>query len=147
MSWFGQAQCRGMRPEVFVPTVRGGGHRKTIDDRLEKSERRAADELKPEFCDRCPVWQECLSWAVLRQEQGVWAGTTTRERRFLYRFLPLECEWCHATFHPGRTNARFCSEDCRNHAGIERRKAVRVTNGDPYPRTPDYFDRNYGRPA
>jgi hypothetical protein len=28
------------------------------------------------FCSGCPVKQECLNYAILSKEEGVWAGTT-----------------------------------------------------------------------
>jgi len=38
-------------------------------------------------CARCPVQRPCLAAALLRAEFGVWAGTTDRDRRVLYRML------------------------------------------------------------
>jgi hypothetical protein len=36
------------------------------------------------FCrDGCPVRQECLNYALLYKEEGVWAGTTDEERNSL----------------------------------------------------------------
>ncbi len=35
------------------------------------------------FCRGCPVKQECLNYAVLYGEDGVWAGTTEMERQSL----------------------------------------------------------------
>lgn len=38
-----------------------------------------------ELCAGCPVRQQCLDWATVNDEQGVWAGTTRDERRELTR--------------------------------------------------------------
>jgi WhiB family redox-sensing transcriptional regulator len=38
-------------------------------------------------CERCPVRRACLAAALLRGEQGVWAGTTAKDREVLYRAL------------------------------------------------------------
>lgn len=32
-------------------------------------------------CGRCPVREECLRWALSFDAEGLWAGTTTRQRR------------------------------------------------------------------
>jgi WhiB family redox-sensing transcriptional regulator len=37
-------------------------------------------------CDRCPVAQQCLDWAVaVGQLDGIWGGTTESERRAIRR--------------------------------------------------------------
>lgn len=33
------------------------------------------------ICSVCPVKQECLIWALIYKEEGVWGGTTERERK------------------------------------------------------------------
>lgn len=41
-----------------------------------------------EFCQDCPVKQECLDYAVMNSiEHGVWGGTSERERRRIKREL------------------------------------------------------------
>jgi WhiB family redox-sensing transcriptional regulator len=38
------------------------------------------------FCARCPVRDECLSYALASQQRhGIWGGTTAEERRDLDR--------------------------------------------------------------
>lgn len=38
------------------------------------------------ICAACPVQDECLSYAIeTNQSQGIWAGTTPKERRRLRR--------------------------------------------------------------
>jgi len=37
------------------------------------------------ICGSCPVKQECLIWALMYKEEGVWGGTTDGERK---RLLP-----------------------------------------------------------
>lgn len=45
---------------------------------------RAASKL----CDVCPVYVECLTWALAtREEYGVWAGTSGRVRRRIFKML------------------------------------------------------------
>ena len=40
------------------------------------------------LCDVCPVFYECLTWALTRREEyGVWAGTSGRVRRRIFRMM------------------------------------------------------------
>lgn len=36
------------------------------------------------WCGACPVQEDCLIWAVIYQESGVWGGTTDSEREKLF---------------------------------------------------------------
>ena len=63
--WRALAACRGMDPDVFFPGKGGYGAR----------------EAKS-ICCLCPVKAECLELG-LREELGVWGGTSVRERRRL----------------------------------------------------------------
>jgi len=38
-------------------------------------------------CGRCPVRRSCLASALLRHEEGVWAGTTAADRSQFYGLL------------------------------------------------------------
>jgi WhiB family redox-sensing transcriptional regulator len=67
-SWRDRSACRGIDPEVFFPA--------------------ADEEAEPakEICAVCPVRQACLEHALTtREREGVWGGTTERERRRLVR--------------------------------------------------------------
>lgn len=37
-------------------------------------------QVARKFCGQCPVQQECLDYAILYGERGIWAGTTDKER-------------------------------------------------------------------
>src|SRR3982751_4998765 len=40
------------------------------------------------LCDVCPVYVECLTWALgTREEYGVWAGTSGRVRRRIFKLM------------------------------------------------------------
>jgi WhiB family redox-sensing transcriptional regulator len=66
--WRKQAACRGIDPEVFYPET---------DEQ--------AEEAKA-VCATCPVRQACLEHALAhREREGVWGGTTERERRRIHR--------------------------------------------------------------
>ena len=32
------------------------------------------------ICERCPVFEECLNYALVNNEVGIWAGTNTNQR-------------------------------------------------------------------
>ena len=66
-AWMARAACRGMDSATFFPS-RG----------------EAADEARA-VCDGCPVAGPCLSYAVAEDLEGVWAGTSKRERRGMRR--------------------------------------------------------------
>lgn len=71
LAWKAMAACR--RPEfpnwLFFP---GRGDARTV------AAARAA-------CARCPVHVECLDFALVTKAEGIWAGTTEKQRRRLRR--------------------------------------------------------------
>ncbi len=65
-AWMALAKCRDMDPSVFFPSDGGG--------------ERAAQRI----CAVCPVKMSCLEYSLdNRMDDGVWGGTSERERRFL----------------------------------------------------------------
>jgi WhiB family redox-sensing transcriptional regulator len=67
-SWRQRGACRGLEPDVFYPPT---------DDE--------ADAAKA-VCAECPVREPCLEFALsTREAEGVWGGTTARERRRILR--------------------------------------------------------------
>lgn len=43
------------------------------------------------LCEVCPVYIECLTWALTqREEYGVWAGTSGRMRRRIFKLMDNE---------------------------------------------------------
>lgn len=67
-TWRKHAACRGIDPDVFYP----------ISDE-ESGEAKA-------ICDQCAVRESCLEHALAnREREGVWGGTTERERRRIHR--------------------------------------------------------------
>lgn len=68
MDWTDRARCRGVDPEQFF--LRGA------------AQSRGAIKL----CGRCPVKDECLSYAMDHDvDFGVWGGLTERQRRAYQR--------------------------------------------------------------
>lgn len=73
--WRDLAVCRSplINPETFWPVATVGA----------VYERQVAEAR--EICSSCQVWVECLTEAVERGEDGIWAGMTPEERRALRR--------------------------------------------------------------
>lgn len=73
MYWHERAACLRVDPDLFFPVGNSGPALVQID------------EAKA-VCGRCPVAQQCLSWAVeAGQVDGIWGGMTESERRAVSR--------------------------------------------------------------
>jgi WhiB family transcriptional regulator, redox-sensing transcriptional regulator len=73
MDWRHRALCRDEDPELFFPIGNTG------PALLQVEEAKAV-------CRRCPVTDECLSWALESgQDAGVWGAMSEDERRALKR--------------------------------------------------------------
>ncbi|MBK6016306.1 WhiB family transcriptional regulator [Streptomyces sp. MBT53] len=69
MHWRERAACLHVDPDLFFPISNSGLTLLQID------------EAKA-VCGRCPVADQCLEWAMrVGQPDGIWGGTTERERR------------------------------------------------------------------
>lgn len=49
--------------------------------KLEKMHKRAIEDA----CTSCPLFNECLNWAVYNEQHYYWAGTTAKERANIRR--------------------------------------------------------------
>lgn len=68
-SWMDQGLCKGYT-NVFFP-ARGQNQKVSLAKKI---------------CERCPVKQQCLDFALDNQEMhGVWGGTSERTRRVMRR--------------------------------------------------------------
>jgi WhiB family redox-sensing transcriptional regulator len=66
--WHQLAACRGVDAEIFYP--------------IDEDE---AEDAKS-VCEVCAVREACLEWALANRERdGIWGGTTERERRRMVR--------------------------------------------------------------
>lgn len=73
MDWRHRAICRDEDPELFFPIGNTGPALRQIED-------------AKSVCRRCPVTEECLTWALTSgQDSGVWGGLSEDERRALKR--------------------------------------------------------------
>lgn len=69
-TWMREAACRAVDPDLFFP------------ERGDAASLRAARAV----CAGCSVREECLSYALERNERlGVWGGLSTQERRRVKR--------------------------------------------------------------
>ncbi|WP_435199525.1 WhiB family transcriptional regulator [Janibacter sp. GS2] len=72
----GQQPCLQVDPELFFPDSPG-------------IEPQRAKELQP-LCGSCPVASSCLEFALTNSVTGVWAGTSTSERRQMRRAANIQ---------------------------------------------------------
>ncbi|WP_025273766.1 WhiB family transcriptional regulator [Haloglycomyces albus] len=78
MDWRHEAVCRDEDPELFFPIGDTG-------PALVQVEKAKA------VCNRCPVREQCLQWALASgQDAGVWGGLSEVERRELKRRSSLQ---------------------------------------------------------
>ncbi|MER5767307.1 WhiB family transcriptional regulator [Streptomyces sp. NPDC001985] len=69
MEWQREAACTDEDPELFFPVSNLGPGA----DQVARARR---------VCERCPVAQACLDWAVRTgQRTGVWGGVPATQRR------------------------------------------------------------------
>lgn len=70
------ARCTSVDPEWFHPVATPGRGGRDKDADLERAVGRARG-----VCAPCPERAPCLSWALANDVDGIWAGTTTDERK------------------------------------------------------------------
>lgn len=75
-----QAKCVGCDPNLFFPDGVGGRPKTGAESQSKDNyERWPADNI----CPGCPIIDDCLSWALVNWEEGVWGGTTDEERQIM----------------------------------------------------------------
>lgn len=70
--WILDANCKGTNTRVFFIYR---------EDKNQRQRREAAYQV----CRECLVRQECLDYAIVNNEIGIWGGTTDKDRRLLRR--------------------------------------------------------------
>lgn len=68
VNW-GKAACEGLPTEMFYK-IEEKNVRKIVDMKIFR-----------DVCATCPIWADCLGYAVRSEDWGVWGGMTTEERR------------------------------------------------------------------
>jgi WhiB family redox-sensing transcriptional regulator len=80
-TWGQRAACRTEDPDIFFPV--------SYTESIQSVARRLARARG--ICGRCPVIDECLDYAITTdQPEGIWAGTTPKQRRELQHGQHLE---------------------------------------------------------
>jgi WhiB family redox-sensing transcriptional regulator len=75
VDWLESAICQGTDPDLFFPV----GDASSGPTLIQIAEAKAV-------CHRCPVIDQCLSWALDDSPvEGIWGGTTEAERRAMRR--------------------------------------------------------------
>jgi hypothetical protein len=78
-----QAKCRGMETNDFY----------TVEEKRQtlKVQQELMEVIRP-TCFSCPIWQDCLRYAMKNEEFGVWGGLTSTERNSFksYRFSDIK---------------------------------------------------------
>lgn len=65
------------------------------------------------ICARCPVIEPCLQWALENREEGIWGGTSGRERRGVAMSVPCSCCGTVTPVLRGMNRTVLCSDVCR----------------------------------
>lgn len=99
--------CRGVDPELFFPIGNG-----------ELSQHQYEQARK--VCNRCPIWQRCLSDSLERGDEfGMFGGFTHEERKDFKPAKPKRaCLVCEEEFEPPRPTQSVCTPcQMRSRAG------------------------------
>ena len=92
--WRRGAACRGEDTDRFFPD------KKTL---------LVPEEIRP-ICERCPVRAPCLAEALVFHEDGVWGGTTERQRALLRRrYRRDSCPSCGPSLLVWYGNRQVCT--------------------------------------
>lgn len=82
MNWRSQAACADMSTSLFFPS----------GFQWQRAEATRATELADGVCGGCPVRDDCFIDACATDSEGVWAATTTADRRALMALRPAARE-------------------------------------------------------
>lgn len=102
MAWMEQAACKDTPVEWidFFPERKPGDPPEKVPEHIKR------------ICAGCVVREECLVWAIDRDEEGVWAGTTKKQREALDRpFRRAKCPACLSTQLGNERTVQTCM-DC-----------------------------------
>jgi WhiB family redox-sensing transcriptional regulator len=93
----GPANCKGHEdPDLFFPEPYQLGSRE-ISEKAKK------------VCDGCEYRTECLSWALVNDEPGVWGGMSENERRLLKKKAAQSGRRLHLPLRPVDESSKYRS--------------------------------------
>lgn len=79
-AWMDQAMCRGVHPNVFHPEPVNNRRHPTW------AQMEAIYATATGYCQRCPVIEECLRYAIDHDlREGMWGGLRPGQRQTLRR--------------------------------------------------------------
>ncbi len=116
---FLDAACHGIPTDMFCP----------------RDEHPGDAPAAVRICNRCPIRRACLDWAVTNDEQGIWGGTTDRQRAAIRRRTRTNVRTLPQT---GRrrhqvglwTGRGYTAQQIADLLGISARTVVRHRNAD-----------------
>ena len=65
-----QAECRGVYTDLFY----------RVEEERNVNAYPFIDAVRS-ICARCPIWKDCLTYAIRHEQYGVWGGLTSMERK------------------------------------------------------------------
>jgi WhiB family redox-sensing transcriptional regulator len=65
-----KAECKGIETDTFY----------WVEESRNKSAYAYIDAVRS-VCARCPIWSQCLEYALENEQYGVWGGMTSLERK------------------------------------------------------------------
>jgi WhiB family redox-sensing transcriptional regulator len=102
VDWMERAACTEVFPELFFPI----SPKETQQINLAK-----------QVCQQCPVLDDCYVYAINVNVDGIWAGTTTEQRKMSrkqLRIVPIQIE---ETYRHLKQTERKQSVTTNNHVG------------------------------
>lgn len=65
-----QAECRGVYTDLFY----------RVEEERNVNAYPYIDAVRS-ICAKCPIWEDCLTYAIRHEQYGVWGGLTSMERK------------------------------------------------------------------
>ena len=86
MQWLKEAKCRqaGLHPNFFHPKA-DAGRPFMVSSAEHKRDKDAKEQEVAQYCNGCPVKEQCLEFALVNLPFGVAGGKTELERKNIIR--------------------------------------------------------------
>lgn len=107
--WKKRAKCNNdpdIDPDFFFPDAEGGVNQETA-------------KAIEDYCEGCPVQEECLAYALIRNDKfGYWGGKSRNQRDYIRRqeglppFPSRACGMCGGEFWPRNVSQKVCGDEC-----------------------------------
>ena len=70
---FESPACAGINTEMFYPELHSIEY----------------EPILKEICLSCPVYDDCLEWAIRKEAYGYWAGTNAKDRKRIRKSMGI----------------------------------------------------------